>query len=949
MLTKGIWQVVLLLLIVCPATLGSGGQLATANLVLYSRPEHFASGHLGTLVLQGLPTDITEARALLILREGTEQRQLRLSDGRVDGSGREAQWELSDGLFVSARLQPRAGHLSLVLSFTNEGERQRWLEPGIRLDLSLAAADWSFWDGLNAVAGRPGLTHKHDTLPAVFPAAALLTPGAGVFVGIEPMQLLSYLRSSVVSVDGLRAEFEYVTRIVVDPKSGEEIEFVLGAVDGKYGHLAVLQRYSDDFPQAFALPAGADPRLTLAGARSSAWNRSDPGMYRRTYSGWEWEYAPFKRTGDIYGHREWWDYKPPSPITGNRALGYEEFHKWRKDVFRRGINSGVAMLFYIPSGIWVEEQLAQRLYPEALLKDEEGALVTKVGYVTGYDTTCRVFPFGNNYAEVLRKDMRLVVEELDMQGFAFDVSGGGIRVYADTTQGVMEAPGRAYDERGVFVDEGVGIALLMDYARSLKKDGRSMLIVANPSADGAYMTLVRSDAAMFESPPWGTTHGMRPEHLRARFGQKALSWWRDWNYEAALSRAYGPEAVKRAFLGKVDYLVLKSLELGVLPNGSAYVQGVPQLGRLMPMLVELVRAGHQPVPAIGGASELWFSRYGRAGRSYVTAGNATSAPFKGELSVDNPYLGDVDYLFTHFDGAALYNAVQGRLTRLGVALPSREYFVGRTALGILPADGGAVVGAWVSQTEDLASVTTRVEFDLDSPVRLSFFVEPPLGYALSHVSVNGREAVTQDSEGIHTFSEEVRDGDVIEIRYVSNTYRVSRDGLLSFDFFARPNGPWTIIKLPADPSEQALYAAYRLQKYFADYIQACRRDCQGVSAAGGVLLNRAVLVFAPQIYYEDDDYLWHLVTFSEEFHGRMAREAPAPEDVRCIILDDSLTGTEADGVVELRDGGQTLFIGAGDGERLVELLIDVLNKLDAKYSYFGPLVNELQYGVPLCF
>ena len=88
------------------------------------------------------------------------------------------------------------------------------------------------------------------------------------------------------------------------------------------------------------------------------------------------------------------------------------------------INSGVAMLFYIPSGIWVEEQLAQRLYPEALLKDEEGALVTKVGYVTGYDTTCRVFPFGNNYAEVLRKDMRLVVEELDMQGFAFDVSGG---------------------------------------------------------------------------------------------------------------------------------------------------------------------------------------------------------------------------------------------------------------------------------------------------------------------------------------------------------------------------------------------------------------------------------------------------------------------------------------------------------------------------------------------
>ena len=254
-----------------------------------------------------------------------------------------------------------------------------------------------------------------------------------------------------------------------------------------------------------------------------------------------------------------------------------------------------------------------------------------------------------------------------------------------------------------------------------------MLIVANPSADGVYDSC--SLDALFESP-LGYDPRHAPRASEGTFWAKALSWWRDWNYEAALSRAYGPEAVKRAFLGKVDYLVLKSLELGVLPNGSAYVQGVPQLGRLMPMLVELVRAGHQPVPAIGGASELWFSRYGRAGRSYVTAGNATSAPFKGELSVDNPYLGDVDYLFTHFDGAALYNAVQGRLTRLGVALPSREYFVGRTALGILPADGGAVVGAWVADGGPGLG-DDRVEFDLDSPVRPSFSSNPRWGIAFA--------------------------------------------------------------------------------------------------------------------------------------------------------------------------------------------------------------------------
>ena len=67
------------------------------------------------------------------------------------------------------------------------------------------------------------------------------------------------------------------------------------------------------------------------------------------------------------------------------------------------------------------------------------------------------------------------------------------------------------------------------------------------------------------------------------------------------------------------------------------------------MLAELVQAGWQPVPAVMEAPEgFWLSRYGRGGRSYVTAGNATLQAFEGRLSVDNRYLGDLDYLFTHF-------------------------------------------------------------------------------------------------------------------------------------------------------------------------------------------------------------------------------------------------------------------------------------------------------------
>ena len=169
-------------------------------------------------------------------------------------------------------------------------------------------------------------------------------------------------------------------------------------------------------------------------------------------------------------------------VGSTRGLDYDEFHEWRRNQFLLGVNCDVAMLFYVPSGIWVEYQLAQERFSEAMLRESGVTIAKNDPWVTGHDNERRVFPFGNEYAEQFRADMRRVVEEVNMQGFAFDVANGGVRVYAHNTKGVMEAPGRAFDQQGVFVEEGVAIALLMDYARTLTKDGRPMAVVSNPSA-----------------------------------------------------------------------------------------------------------------------------------------------------------------------------------------------------------------------------------------------------------------------------------------------------------------------------------------------------------------------------------------------------------------------------------------------------------------------------------
>ena len=67
-----------------------------------------------------------------------------------------------------------------------------------------------FWDGLNTLTGAAGLSHTLDILPGVFPAAALYTPRIQASAwGLSPCSFCPYLRSSVVSDDGRRAEFEY--------------------------------------------------------------------------------------------------------------------------------------------------------------------------------------------------------------------------------------------------------------------------------------------------------------------------------------------------------------------------------------------------------------------------------------------------------------------------------------------------------------------------------------------------------------------------------------------------------------------------------------------------------------------------------------------------------------------------------------------------------------------
>jgi hypothetical protein len=84
--------------------------------------------------------------------------------------------------------------------------------------------------------------------------------------------------------------------------------------------------------------------------------------------------------------------------------------------------------------------------------------------------------------------------DLDLSGFAFDTADGTAR-YAGPALPTLAH--RAWDEEiGAYCSEAVAIPHLIDFVHTLKKDGRTLGVVANVGSVSSYAACFHCDAAM---------------------------------------------------------------------------------------------------------------------------------------------------------------------------------------------------------------------------------------------------------------------------------------------------------------------------------------------------------------------------------------------------------------------------------------------------------------------
>ena len=121
-------------------------------------------------------------------------------------------------------------------------------------------------------------------------------------------------------------------------------------------------------------------------------------------------------------------------------------------------------------------------------------------------------------------------EELDLPGFAFDCGSPGVNHYGAAAQN-PEVAGRAWDEKGVLIEELCGVNLIVDYVQNLRPS--DPLYVWKNGGGNCDMQMIETDLFGSVFPSW-MPHmrygiGQRPAVLHVREGYMYQETIPDWN------------------------------------------------------------------------------------------------------------------------------------------------------------------------------------------------------------------------------------------------------------------------------------------------------------------------------------------------------------------------------------------------------------------------------------
>lgn len=891
--------------IILAAVFSIGAAVVTPTLELKSDAD-------GLLLTNKLKSgDWSTAALKLTLHEGKEQKNLPFTTRITDAADSVKVSATGAGWVWATEFQRRGVLVYGESTFTNNCDRELWIEPGLNAAIEFSSVPKYFWDGFGKVRnlnskplerrGIKGLVLEHvgsKELP--FPATAVFGSNGGLQLGHVIFDPVSY---SATFYHPGKHELRFTQRFAV--QAGETVKFgwIVGSFPASFGGPeAAIQQHYDAFPERWAVSGGQDnPYIWGNNSQySNWWYTPDPELSRRFKQSCEWAYVPYKRAGDIACREDLWDYLPNNPFVKNpRLIGgqridiekisREKFLDTRREIFRKYGKRFGWMFYNNCAGTWYEIDLAKTRYPDAINDTDPSSNHLIKGWSTRHDWEIRVFPMGTSLAKVFEEDMKNLTEELNLPGFALDCGSGGVSYRGPAVK--QRLPGRAWDEQGVFIDQSVAVNHVVDYIHSLRPD---MTVFINGPLKGDLVmferAFVRTEELEKMMPLYKWYIGPRPSvnHGHGYMFTDMVANWR------SLSTEEFKETVEK--LGV--YQLFSQFKYGM--SGSYITMcGVPDLVYALPEFFELRRAGWRALNPMELSDSLYApyrSSFGGGADSFLFFGNSRSTDSSGTVAVDND-------LLTAYSGeklvfvrklrsrASLVNRISGRLTSFNAVFPARVPVLYETVCAIGGAPENLTVESRSEKNLEREIYTAELKETPDFTGTLK--IRPIRGFS-STLTLNGKPV----RQGTPL---KMKAGDVIVAEYVSTLFKLPQSAIDSFPF--------------TDDKQKI----------------SCRLWFDAKDTGAGAAADRFVRFFD----FLRDKRLLHKDAALEIVHAPELRGAAGTISLESRAGEAQIMLTPAGG----------LLLTASSSEELEQVSEKLLDRMDRRYPYVFPFKGVA--GMPL--
>ncbi|MCF6177669.1 MAG: hypothetical protein L3J71_18085 [Victivallaceae bacterium] len=824
----------LLLLVISTALICTAGAAELRNKYLAL---NFSEN--GSFKVKNLATDeVFNVRGRFTLYDGSKKAWMKLPAPVITQNGQQSVIKYKTAGFEwNITIKPHGKIMLIDAVLKNISSRELLLEPGIKLYFSGVKNIKKCWAGFGYTdafgkkkiirKGIKGKVEKHTSASTrPFPVVAVFGKKSALFAGGVPFDPISYTACFIDKPKADKSSMGYSVRTAILPKTENKTRFTVGIVRNNFGNKeAVVQAYYDSLPQLWAPVVGQDsPYIWGAHAMYlSWWWKPEAELLRRLYVVNEWTYCPYKRSGDIAARKELWNYRPKNrykkkySISGTnfnfKNITRKEYIALRRKQFREYGKEFGLMFFNSVSGSWCEVNLAREKYPDAIVHDKSVPLYLKQ-WSTHHDHEVRTFQMGTSFAKVFRQDMVDMVKDLDLPGFAFDCSYSGAYYRGPAVK--KNLPGRAWDDKGVFIDQGVAINNLADFTHNIiktKNPAEKMAIFANGYLKADYMMVEASYMEIGKFKQWMPLlryHiGPRPGavHKHGYNLRNVITTWREKT----------PADFKKFMPKLADYTIFSQFKYGLTATYLS-MYGTPQVLYVMPEVIEMMRAGWQvevPVSFDSKGSTVIQARYGKAENSYIFLGNPYNYDITMDVAVGNKFLGDKDYLFVRKmrRSATMDNIVDNNETTMNVKLKSRVPFLYEAVCGIDQPNGKSAFS--VSSLKDLDQQVYAVKMTGGKPFNTTVVLRKIRNFVLAQVKLNGKAVKFSDAKGAYrTAMVNLKSNSDLKFVYKSTIFKLNEKNLLGFGFVDKNKNVAFKIAVSVNATKQELQAADNIVKYF---------------------------------------------------------------------------------------------------------------------------------------